>query len=89
MLFGWLIGAMTPLFAFAVLWEIYPELPAIEKLDERLWAYLLTRVAIFGVIINAGIFALALRTNHESLAKGVLFPSVIYALVAAYFKFMY
>lgn len=77
---GFAVGFITPLFGVAVLFEIFPALYQLELIDYRATRFLLLRVGTFGLILNAGIFALALNFNKEKVAYGILNACVIYVI---------
>lgn len=86
---GFLVGAATPWFAWAVLREVYPALPAVEKIDSDLWEFLLLRLFALGVFINAGMFFTALWFNREGMAMGLLVSSILYVIGVGYWRWEY
>lgn len=86
---GFLVGASTPWFAWAVLREVYPGLPAVEKIDSDLWEFLLLRLFALGVFINAGLFFAALWAKREGMAMGLLVASILYVVGVGYWRWEY
>ena len=73
---GFLVGAGTPWFAWAVVREMYP-------------ALLLLRLFALGVFINAGLFFAALWFNREGMAMGLLVASILYVIGVGYWRWEY
>jgi hypothetical protein len=86
---GFLVGAGTPWFAWAVVRELYPALPAVEKIDSDLWEFLLLRLFALGVFINAGLFFAALWAQREGMAMGLLVASILYVIGVGYWRWEY
>ena len=86
---GFLVGACTPWFVWAVLREVYPSLPDAKDIDSDLWEFLLLRLFALGVFINAGLFFAALWAKREGMAMGLLVASILYVIGAGYWRWEY
>lgn len=70
----------------AVLIERYPRLPELDQIDHATWVFLITRVLMFSVIINAGLFFGALRLKREGISRGILFACLLMVFAVVYYK---
>lgn len=78
---------LTPIFGSAILLELYPNID-LDELDNYSLNTVIVRLLTFAVLINAGLFFLALRLNREGLGRGVLMGTLIVAIAIIYFKFL-
>lgn len=88
MIAGILVGLLTPIFGFAVLFEFYPQLPKMHEIPWETWKFLINRVLMFAVIINAGVFFIGLRIKRDALAKGILIACILCIIAVLYIKFI-
>lgn len=75
---GFFFGALTPLFGMAIFVQIYPVLETVDNWQDAAWQIILMRLATFGVMMNVGVFFLALKFNKDKIAMGVLWACVLY-----------
>lgn len=74
---GLLLGLLTPIFGIAILMEYYPKVHIDDPMNQTDQVFLYSRIIMFAVVVNAGIFFAALRFNRDGLSKGILIACLL------------
>lgn len=86
---GFLFGLLAPVFAMVIFVEMYPALKTVRSWADPAWKHLVIQITTFGVIMNAGMFFVALRLNKERVANGVMVICIIYLILLVVMQIMY
>lgn len=78
---GFLFGLLAPVFALVIFVETYPALKTVRSWADPAWQHLILQITTFGVIMNAGMFVVALKLNRERIARGVLIACILYIVL--------
>lgn len=84
---GFLIGILAPVAAFYIFTVLYrPHEAFHEVLQAFVKRNVLTHVISLSAIINLPLFFLFLKQNKESISRGILGATLLYAIYVMYLK---
>lgn len=88
LLLGIFIGLIMPLFGVYLMLDLRPELLGIQRFEGVIVKQVNVQIITLGMIINAGLFFVALRLNKEDVGQGILSISVIYLVAIFVYRFL-
>jgi len=86
---GFFVGVIAPVFAMVMFFEINPEYKMYDNFDPESFKELIFKISFFGLLLNVGIFFLALKFNKDSLAQGVLYATFFTLIVSLVYRFVF
>ncbi len=88
LLLGIFIGLIMPLFGVYLMLDLRPELLGIQRFEGEVVKQVNVQIITLGMIINVGLFFIALKLNKEEVGRGILFMSVLYLVAVFIYRFL-
>ncbi len=88
LLLGIFIGLIMPIFGVYLMLDLRPELLGIQRFEGEVVKQVNVQVITLGLIINAGLFFVALRLDKEEAGRGILLMSVLYLVAVFIYRFL-
>jgi formate-dependent nitrite reductase membrane component NrfD len=88
LLLGIIIGLLMPLLGVYLMLDTRPELVGIQKFEGDIVKQVNVKIITLGMIINAGLFFVALQLNKEEAGRGILMSSVLYLIGIFIYRFL-
>lgn len=85
---GIIIGLLMPLLGVYLMLDTRPELVGIQKFEGDIVKQVNVKIITLGMIINAGLFFVALQLNKEEAGRGILMSSVLYLIGIFIYRFL-
>lgn len=86
---GMIVGVIAPVAAFVVYVAFFTDNPDPVFIYKKLISLgKLTHVISLSVLINLLIFFMNIKTHRDQQAKGILFATILYAIVVLIIKFL-
>ena len=86
---GIIVGAIAPVAAFVVYVAFFTDNPDPVFIYKKLISLgKLTHVISLSVLINLLIFFMNIKTHRDQQARGILFATMLYAIVVLIIKFL-
>lgn len=77
-----------PLLGVYLMLDTRPELVGIQKFEGDIVKQVNVKIITLGMIINAGLFFVALQLNKEEAGRGILMSSVLYLIGIFIYRFL-
>lgn len=88
LLIGFVMGIVCPIFGMVMFFEIKPEYAMYDNFDPEAFKELIFKISFIGVLLDMGLFALALQFNKDSVARGVLWATFLFLAGAIVYRFI-
>lgn len=85
---GFFAGIVAPLFGLVIFFETKPEFKMYDNFDPESFKSLIFQIASVGLIINMGLFFVALKFNRDVVSKGILHATVTFLVAIVAYKFI-
>tara|TARA_B100000579_G_scaffold25917_1_gene18257 strand:+ start:109 stop:390 length:282 start_codon:yes stop_codon:yes gene_type:complete len=86
---GIIVGAIAPVAAFVVYVAFFTDNPDPVFIYKKLISLgKLTHVISLSVLVNLLIFFMNIKTHRDQQAKGILYATILYAIVVLIIKFL-
>ncbi len=86
-LYGLIPGILLPVIAMLVLWKVKYDGSVMEFLGKFQQAGILSKIVSLSAVPNLLLFFLFIWTNRSFAARGVIFATILVALVMLVLKF--
>ncbi len=88
LLLGIFVGLIMPVIGVYLMLDLRPELLGIQRFEGVIVKQVNVQIITLGMIINAGLFFIALRLDREEIGRGILFMSVLYLVAIFVYRFL-
>lgn len=85
---GTIIGVIAPAIAFVIYVGFYLDADVIDMYHSIVKMNKLTHVMSLSVLVNLLLFFMHIKTNKDTIARGILLATLLYGLLIAVLKFI-
>ena len=85
---GFAAGLLAPIFGLFVFISNNPEIKNGEFENMEAFQSLIFQIVSVGLILNMGLFFVALKFDKEIISKGVMHASVVFLIAIVVYKFI-